>query len=572
MKHLKNIFIAALITLSPLIFLFAPIILNYNKSGSNTSLLGRNYSHLSRDQIISQINSDFVFPETIDLEYQQQIFPLKLASVSATLNPQKTASNILYRRLDEGIVNYIKYFFNHKDFSLSLDYNSDQLSQEIEAIASQINQPFVPTQLIIDKNDIKVEPGVTGLSLNQPELQEKIISYLSQGNFSQPISINTVTVGTIPNSDQIDQTMLRARRLISKSINLLTDTDNITVTDQTLVSWLGFNQDFDQEKILSYSQNLTDSLQRQPIDAVFKFEQGRVLEFQPARNGLTFDVTKLSQEIISVLSELERSDQTQLSLKLSYQTLLPKINNSDVNNLGIVELLGSGSSSFKHSSNNRNINIVKGASIINRILVAPGDTFSFVKALGPVSTQAGYTKEYIIRQGRTELDVGGGICQVSTTLFRAMLNSGLNITERKAHAYRVSYYEEDSKPGFDATVFIPSPDLKFINDTGHYVLIQSLVDLDNRRLTYEIYGTSDGRQTVISNYRQWGYTPPPPTVWIDDPTLPVGKAVKSESAVPGLKTSFDWTVTASDGHILHQKTFTSNFVPWAAVYRRGPSL
>ena len=98
MKHLKNIFIAALITLSPLIFLFAPIILNYNKSGSNTSLLGRNYSHLSRDQIISQINSDFVFPETIDLEYQQQIFPLKLASVSATLNPQKTASNILWEQ------------------------------------------------------------------------------------------------------------------------------------------------------------------------------------------------------------------------------------------------------------------------------------------------------------------------------------------------------------------------------------------------------------------------------------------------------------------------------------------
>jgi len=571
MKHLKNIFIAALITLFPLIFLFAPIILNYNKSGSNTSLLGRDYSHLSRDQIISRINQDFTLPSAINLEYQQQFFPLNLASVSASINPSKTASTILYRRLDEGIINYIKYFFHHKDFSLNLDYNTDQLNQQIETISSQINQPFIPTQLIINKNDITIETGATGLSLNQSYLQEKIISSLSLGNFNQPIPVETTVVGFIPTQDQVNQTILRARRLIGKSINLLTDSDNITVTDQTLISWLGFDNNFDQEKILSYSQDLSNSLQRQPVDAVFKFERGQVLEFQPAKNGLTLDVNKLAQEITSTLTNLETSDQTHLSVKLSYQSLPPKIKNSDVNDLGIVELLGSGTSTFKHSSNTRNVNIVKGASIVNRILVAPGDTFSFVKSLGPVTIEAGYTKAYIIRQGRTELDVGGGICQVSTTLFRAMLNSGLDITERKAHAYRVSYYEEDSEPGFDATVFIPNPDLKFVNDTGHYLLIQSLVDMDNRRLTYEIYGTSDGRKTTINNYRQWGYAPPPPTVWIDDPTLPVGKVIKDETAVPGLKTSFDWTVTTADGRPLHQKTFTSNFVPWAAVYRRGPT-
>ena len=173
MKHLKNIFIAALITLFPLIFLFAPIILNYNKSGSNTSLLGRDYSHLSRDQIISRINQDFTLPSAINLEYQQQFFPLNLASVSASINPSKTASTILYRRLDEGIINYIKYFFHHKDFSLNLDYNTDQLNQQIETISSQINQPFIPTQLIINKNDITVETGATGLNLNQSYLQEQ---------------------------------------------------------------------------------------------------------------------------------------------------------------------------------------------------------------------------------------------------------------------------------------------------------------------------------------------------------------------------------------------------------------
>ncbi|MPM53111.1 hypothetical protein SDC9_99875 [bioreactor metagenome] len=149
-----------------------------------------------------------------------------------------------------------------------------------------------------------------------------------------------------------------------------------------------------------------------------------------------------------------------------------------------------------------------------------------------------------------------------------MLDAGLNIIQRQAHAYRVSYYEEDSKPGFDATVFIPSPDLQFINDTGHYVLIQNILDLTNRRLTYEIYGTSDGRKSEITNYHQWDFTAAPPDVWIDDPTLPVGKTIQDEHAIPGLKTAFDWTVI-KDGQTLHKKTFTSNYVPWAAVYRRG---
>jgi len=351
-----------------------------------------------------------------------------------------------------------------------------------------------------------------------------------------------------------------------------TNSNSIIIDDQTLISWIDFNNDFQKDKINSYSQNIVKSLQQEPVDAIFKFENNQVLEFKPARNGIIVNPDKLSEEIIASFRDIEKSTEKVEKLSLSYESVEPKIKNSDVNNLGIKELLGSGTSTFKHSSTTRNINIAKGSSIVNRILVAPGDTFSFVKSLGEVTLEAGYKQAYIIRQGKTELDVGGGICQVSTTLFRAMLNSGLDIIERKNHAYRVSYYEEDSKPGFDATVFIPSPDLKFLNDTNHYVLIQSIIDMESRRLTYEIYGTSDGRKVSITNYRQWDSTPAPPDVWIDDPTLPVGKTIQDEHAIRGLKTAFDWTVTSKDGNILHQKTFQSNFVPWAAVYRRGTKI
>jgi vancomycin resistance protein YoaR len=567
----KNLLIAFLITLFPLLLLFIPIIINYNKSASNTKVLTKDYSHLSRDQIISKLNQDFVLPENLKLQYQDKNFEISTASISASINSNKTASTILYRRLDEGLFNYVKYFFNPKEFSLNIDYNSSALSESIQSIASQIDKPFVPTELVVENKKISTSSGSIGISLDQPKLTEQIINNLTYANFTETIIIPTNSIGSIPDENQVNQTISRAKNLLGKSLTIKTSDNQITIDNKILISWIDFNNGFQKDKINTYSQNLAQSLKTEPIDAIFKFENNKVLEFQAAKNGIVVDPDKLTNDIISAFTSLENSDKSNIEFNLSYETIEPKIKNSDVNDLGIKELLGSGTSTFKHSSTTRNVNIAKGSSIVNRILVAPGDTFSFIKSLGEVSLDLGYAKAYIIRQGKTELDVGGGICQVSTTFFRAMLNSGLDIIERKAHAYRVSYYEEDSKPGFDATVFIPKPDLSFINDTSHYVLIQSVLDMEARRLTYEIYGTSDGRKVTIDNYHQWDYTPAPPDVWIDDPTLPVGKIIQDEHSVPGLKTAFNWTVKDKDGNIIHQKTFQSNFAAWAAVYRRGPT-
>lgn len=571
MKHfLTNIFIALAITATPLIILLAPLVLNYNKSGNNTFVVDKDYSHLSRSEIINRLNQDFIIPQKINLQFDTQVFYLNTASISASINTDKTAGSLLYRRLDEGIFKYIKYFFNPKKFSLKIDYDDKQLNEVVEAIASQIEKPFVPTELVLKNKNITVSPGVSGLFVNQELIKKTVLNNLEFAKFNDSILIETKVVGEIPNTTQVEQTIDRAKKIIDKSIVLSTDLDTITIDDQTLISWIDFNNGYQLDKINIYTQNIAKSFTKDPIDAVFKFQNGQVTEFKPAQNGIIVNPDSLSQEIMASFINLEKSNEKQEKLIPSFESIEPKIKNSDVNDLGIKELLGKGTSTFWHSSAIRNINITKGSSIVNRILVAPGDTFSFVKSLGEVSLAAGYKQAYIIRQGKTELDVGGGVCQVSTTLFRAMLDAGLNITERKNHAYRVSYYEEDSKPGFDATVFIPSPDLKFVNDTAHHVLIQSVLDMDNRRLTYEIYGTSDGRKVNISNYRQWDSTPPPPDVWIDDPTLPAGKVVKDEQAIRGLKTAFDWTVTDKDGNILHQKTFQSNFAAWAAVYRRGP--
>jgi len=573
MNKKSIIYLFFIIVFISLTLLFGPIIINYDKTSSNTYLLNKNYSYLSRSQILSQIDRDFILPQNIVFVLpNQEKINFSLASISAEINKDKIASSMLYRRLNEGIFTYISYFFKPKNFNLNISFDVNKLNEQIDSIASQTDKPFVPTEINYKNNIISVTAGSIGTELDKDTLINKLNTLLITGNFDQSINLETKNIGSIPTEKQIEDAKIKAQKLIKKSLILTENFNKITVDSNTLISWIGFESNYQSDKIAEYIKNLNSSLKRDPVDAVFKFENNKVTEFKSAQDGITIKEDELFNLIIKSLDKLISSEEISDNINIPVIATSPKIKNEDANDLGIKDLLGRGTSSFSHSSAIRNMNVEKGSSIINRILVAPDETFSFIKNLGEVSLAVGYKQAYIIRQGKTELDVGGGICQVSTTLFRAMLDAGLNITARQNHAYRVSYYEEDSKPGFDATVFIPNPDLKFINDTGHYVLIQSAYDGQNKKLAYEIYGTNDGRKVDISNYKQWGAQSPPPDVWIDDPTLPVGKTIQDEQRIPGLKTSFDWTVTKADGSILHQKTFTSSFVPWAAVFRRGTKI
>ena len=240
----------------------------------------------------------------------------------------------------------------------------------------------------------------------------------------------------------------------------------------------------------------------------------------------------------------------------------------NVNNLGIRELLGEGVSYFRGSAAGRVHNITLASSKLNGLLLGPGETFSFNTALGEVSAATGYQPAYIIKGGRTILGDGGGVCQVSTTFFRAALNAGLPILERQAHAYRVSYYEQESFAGLDATVYSPKPDLKIQNDTPAHILIQARVFPQEFKLVFQLYGTADGRRATITNPRLWDQVAPPPPLYIDDPTLPKDEVRQVESPVWGAKAAFDWKVVR-DGQILQERTFYSAYQPWQAVYLKG---
>ena len=304
-------------------------------------------------------------------------------------------------------------------------------------------------------------------------------------------------------------------------------------------------------------------------EALFQFENGRVTQFKTSKDGRAVDQDEALKRFEEAVKSLPHAPLYHIVVNLPVLTIQPKVTTEKVNSFGIKELIGRGYSEYKASIPSRVHNVILAASRINGVLIPPGETFSFNDAVGDISAATGYQSAYIIKEGRTVLGDGGGVCQVSSTLFRAALAAGLPIVERHAHAYRVHYYEEAGyKAGLDATVFSPGVDLKFKNDTPAYILIQTEADEAKRTLAFEFYGTHDGRSAEILNHVVYGETAPPPPLYQDDPTLPPGVTKQVDFASWGAKAKFDYKVTRGND-VLQDTTFYSDFRPWQAVYLRG---
>lgn len=540
-----------------------------------TTILGYDYSLLTRQKALDKMAQDFPLPISFTLIGPQVTYNLVSKSVDAKIDFVQTIDKIQqdYRssRGHNLLLLIFPRFSKAKNYQLSASLSPDLLAKNLETLTIQLQKPFVPTQMQLKNKQVIITPGQLGQDLDLLALNQQLLSSLSNYNFPDNQTFPFKITGNLPDASSIKKTEDLAKTLVGKSIVLSIADQKVNLDDQTLIDWLDFSQNFKSEPVAQFMQATANSINKDAQNATFQIQNNKVEDFQPARPGVRLDPEDATSSFLSQVSAIFTNPSPQFQILLPYVILEPSIKTGDVNNLGIKELLGRGVSSFKHSSATRNINVARGAAVVNRILVAPGETFSFTKNLGTVDAANGFKEAYVIKAEGTQLEYGGGVCQVSTTLFRAMLNAGVNIIARKNHSYRVSYYEEDMPPGYDATVYTPNPDLQFINDTPAYILVQNYFDGKNKTLTYEIWGTKDGRQSEIKNYRQWGSSPPPPAKYIDDPGLPKGTLIRTETPVGGLKTSFDWRVT-KDGQVLYQKTFNSNFVPWAAVYRRGTGV
>lgn len=306
-------------------------------------------------------------------------------------------------------------------------------------------------------------------------------------------------------------------------------------------------------------------------DALFKISAGKVTTFAPEKDGVKINKRLVLKELQSHLAALSTHSEllhTSKQIVIQSDIVKPKITLEQSNTQGIKEVIGEGKSDYTHSIPGRIHNLLLASKRLHGVLIPKGSTFSYVDSVGEITARTGYQPAYVIVNGRTELGDGGGVCQTSTTLFRAALNSGLKITEWHAHAYRVGYYENDSKPGRDATVYAPTVDLKFYNDTPSAILIEVETDEEKKLLTYRFWGTKDNRIVSISDISTGGAVGAPAPRYQDDPTLPKGVIRQVDWAASGLTAWFDYEVTKGT-KVIQKKTFTSYYRPWQAVYLVG---
>ena len=434
------------------------------------------------------------------------------------------------------------------------------------------------TFIIFQKQNANVVyPGITvgGISLGGKTEQEVSEFFASQNatiDKTQFVFLNNNDVATVSAREinyGFDQNLLAKQAMaIGRTKDILS---NISLIFQAYVNGVNLPPayHYDESKLLNILYPIIQKIQLDPVDAAFVFQDGKVTAFKQSQEGQTADLPLLKNMLDSKLDSVMKSQKPQtLTIQIPIRVLKPNITTEKVNSLGIKELLSTGTSLFQHSIPNRIFNIKLAAERLNGILVKPGETFSFNKVLGDVSAFTGYQQAYIIKDGKTILGDGGGVCQVSTTLFRSLLNAGLPIVERYAHAYRVSYYEQDSPLGLDATVYSPTVDLKFKNDTNNHILIQTSINPDVQKLSFYLYGTRDDRVVTLSEPVVTNQIPPPPDLYQDDPTLPKGIIKQVDYAAWGARVTFTREVIKDD-KIIISETYRSNYRPWQAVYLRG---
>ena len=533
-----------------------------------------NVSLLTQSQAIRAYEGKFNKRIQSKLQFftPQQTFTIDLATASARINysPLYDAfsnqhNNLFLTKLKGQLTALFSPVKIYPKITLSLNPQVDNISR-------MVYKPYQNAQVIFSETpnleasqsaQIQIKDGEDGISLDEEALQQTISDYLLTSKY-----INNLPLKKVPpkvSTEQAQKAKQALEQTLKQPLVLKLENKSWTIDAKVLLTLLDLTTGenwLSKVQTQAFIKNIALDIDQDVQEGLFEFvpDTKRVSAFQPSQEGRKLDQDKTYQLLSTALA-----GNAQL-INLPVEIIKPKIQTEDVNSLGIKELIGQGISNFAHSIPNRIYNVNLTAQKINGVLISPGEIFSFNKTVGDISAATGFKQAYVIKEGRTVLDDGGGVCQDSTTLFRAVLNAGLPVLARTAHAYRVGYYEQGFPPGLDATIFYPSVDFQFKNDTSSHILIQAYTS--GLTLYVNLYGTSDGRIATLTKPIVTDQTPPPPDLHQDDPTLPRGVIKQVDFSAWGATVIFKRTVV-KNGQTLFNETWRSNYKPWQAIYLVG---
>ncbi len=551
-------------------------------------------SGMTVEDAAAVIATSYRFPETgnILLVDGQNSWPVKPVQLGFYLDPLASANSAYDagRRggLMQVLLQRVNVFKQSVQVQPSFIFDQKSSVNALNALAVQINQPVREANISIEGTQVLVQSGQSGRVLDVPATLAAITA-----------QIQTMQDGVVPLVvRQSDPVILSAeaqgelaRAALSEPLTLTLPADasgqsaSIQIQPSDLAPLLTFarvdNGSGSQYQIAvslplmaGWLNSMRENLEASPENARFMFnDDTRQLEVKkPAVIGRTLDV---DPSILAINQALQNG---QHAAALSFTFTNPPVTDQMTGaELGITELVMEYSTFFAGSSPDRVQNIKTASEKFYGLLVPPGETLSMSDVLGDISLDNGYAEALIILGDQTIKGVGGGVCQVSTTLFRTALYAGFPIIERHPHAYRVGYYEQINSSGthdpdlagMDATVFVPLVDFKFKNDTPYWLLMETYVSTSNHSLTWKFYSTKDGREVSINSTGPTNIVKPPDPVYRENPELPQGTKKQVDWAVEGADVTVTRTVTRN-GEVLYNDNFFTQYEPWGDVWEYGP--
>ena len=457
----------------------------------------------------------------------------------------------------------------------------------LQNIAAQVDKPIIEASIGLEGVQVTVRSGQIGRKMNLQAAQDALrtqVQSLQDGII--PLLVEETPPVILDASAQaaLAQQILSAPLVLKLENREEGDPGPWTIEPTVLASMLTIQRleadgqaryqvGLDMQVLRTYLEGLAPTLLRWPVNARFIFnDDTRQLEvIEHAVVGRSLDIETSLQQINQKLSEGAH----EILLDLEYTN--PQVmDDATAEQLNIREAVSVYTSYFYGSSTERIQNIELASARFHGLLIPPGATLSMADVLGDVSLDTGYAEAWIIFGDRTIKGVGGGVCQVSTTLFRTAFFGGYQIDERYSHAYRVGYYEQtrsgDHDPnlaGLDATVFAPLVDFKFTNDSPYWLLMETYVNAGARTLTWKFYSTSDGRSVSWQTSGLTNVVDALDPIYEENPELDKGEVRQVDWAVEGADITVTRTVTRA-GQIIHQDSFFTHYLPWRDIFQYGP--
>lgn len=556
------------------------------------SVAGVDLSGLSPDEAETVLSQQVTYPEQGRIVFMgDQTWVARPSEVGLFFDAKTSAmaaysvgrqANI-FTRLSE----QFRAWYTGIELSPLLIYDARVAHRYLSQIAAQVDTPTVEASLSIDGKQVIAVPGQVGRRVDiEASLAplEDLVRGLDDGEI--PIVITEIPPVILDASAQAEE----AERILSKPLTLVVanseegDPGPWTIDQDTLAEMITiertqtangnqFQVGLDAQSLSTFFYDIASEMERPSSEPRFIFnDDTRQLEvIQPAVIGRSLDV----EGTIQAINEHILQEDHNISLVFNYTHPVVS-DDTTAQELGITEAVSVETSYFYGSSSARIQNIQTAASRFHGVLIPPGESFSMAEILGDVSLDNGYAEALIIFGNRTIKGVGGGVCQVSTTLFRTVFFGGFPILERHSHAYRVGYYEQTASgnvnpnlAGLDATVYVPVVDFKFVNDTPNWLLMETYVNPAARRLTWKFYSTSDGRSVDWDTTGLKNKVEPPKPLYQENPDLKKGVIKQVDWEAEGADVTVFRTVERN-GEVYFEDSFSTHYMPWRAVYEYGP--